>query len=116
MGAGAEGEVRPCAWKWEWKLKSRIENEEGGPRPTRSSSQQERERARERRRERAPRESAQSGIQRVIFIFLLSGIAVCVVRNEICNANALQARKRKLQLVDFSTFRFQVSGESKEKK
>ena len=31
MGTGAEGEVRPCAWKWEWKLKSRIENEEGGP-------------------------------------------------------------------------------------
>ena len=48
MGAGAEGEVRPCAWKWEWKLKSRIENEEGGPRPTRSSSQQEREREAER--------------------------------------------------------------------
>ena len=31
MGTGAEGEVRPCAWKWEWKLKSRIKNEEGGP-------------------------------------------------------------------------------------
>ena len=31
MGTGAEGEIRPCAWKWEWKLKSRIENEEGGP-------------------------------------------------------------------------------------
>ena len=58
MGAGAEGEVRPCAWKWEWKLKSRIENEEGGPRPTRSSSQQERERERERERE-AERGSAQ---------------------------------------------------------
>ena len=51
MGAGAEGEVRPCAWKWEWKLKSEFDNEEeGGPR---SSKQQER-RGRE-----AERESAQ---------------------------------------------------------
>jgi hypothetical protein len=30
MGAGAEGEVRPCAWKWKWELKSKLENEEGG--------------------------------------------------------------------------------------
>ena len=44
MGAGAEGEVRPCAWKWEWKLKSRIENEERGLRPRSSSQQRERER------------------------------------------------------------------------
>ena len=51
MGTGAEGEVRPCAWKWEWKLKSEFDNEEeGGPR---SSKQQER------REREAERESAQ---------------------------------------------------------
>ena len=47
MGTGAEGEVRPCAWKWEWKLKSKVENEEGGPR---SSKQQERREKSERER------------------------------------------------------------------
>ena len=36
MGAGAEGEVRPCAWKRGLKLKWKLGNEEGGPR---SSSQ-----------------------------------------------------------------------------
>ena len=51
MGAGAEGEVRPCAWKWEWELKSRIENEEGADPGAASSRRGDRDRDRDRDRE-----------------------------------------------------------------
>ena len=47
MGAGAEGGVRPCAWKRGLKLKWKLGNEEGGPR---SSKQQERREKSERER------------------------------------------------------------------
>ena len=76
MGAGAEGEVRPCAWKWKWELKSRIENEEGGPR----SSSQQIEREKGTWGEEAPRDPRESGVQKAnLFFFSLWCISPCGV-------------------------------------
>ena len=72
MGAGGEGEVRPCAWKW--KLKLRIENEERGLRPRSSSQQRERERERE-RKERPGRASGACPEVNLAYVSSLSGIS-----------------------------------------
>ena len=77
MGAGAEGEVRPCAWKRGLKLKWKLGNEEGGPR---SSSQQiEREREREEHwREEMPRPQGEGCPETNLFFFSLRCISPCV--------------------------------------
>ena len=75
MGAGAEGEVRPCAWKRGLKLKWKLGNEEGGPR---SSSQQiEIERERERGTlERGNVQTPGRVVSRDQFVFLLSQVHI----------------------------------------
>jgi hypothetical protein len=77
MGAGAEGEVRPFAWKRGLKLKWKLRNEAGGLRS--SSQQREREREREREEhggEEAPRPQGEWCPEVNLFFFSLVYIAV----------------------------------------